>query len=83
MFGAILNFGMSQRIPEAGDAVNRMLEPTARTTLGAAEITRLSEAIAGSVHNVYVVAGFVAVVSLVLALTLPAKLSPTRSVSHD
>jgi EmrB/QacA subfamily drug resistance transporter len=82
VFGAILNFGINQRIPEAGDAVNRILEPTARTTLGAAEITRVSEAIAGSVHNIYVVAGFVAVVSLLLALALPAKLSPTRSISR-
>jgi hypothetical protein len=79
VFGAILNFGINQRIPEAGDAVNRLLDPTARLASGAAQITRLSEAIAGSLQIVYVVAGFVAVASLLLALALPARLSPARS----
>ena len=78
VFGAILNFGVSQRIAEAGDAVNRLLEPAARRGLGAAEIARLSEAVAGSLHVVFVVAGLVAVVSLLLALALPARLSPIR-----
>ena len=57
VFGAILNFGIHRRIPDAGDAVNRLLEPAARQSLGAAEIARLSEAVAGSLHDVYVVAG--------------------------
>ena len=78
VFGAILNFGINRRIPGAGEAVNRLLEPAARQALGAAEITRLSEAVAGSLHVVYIVAGLVAVVSLLLALALPARLSPTR-----
>ncbi len=78
VFGAILNFGINLRIPNAGDAVNRLLEPAARQGLGAAEIQRLSGAVAGSLHYVYVVAALVAVVSLLLALALPARLSPTR-----
>ena len=78
VFGAILNFGINRRIPGAGDAVNRLLEPAARQGLGAAEIARLSEAVAGSLHVVYMVAGLVAVVSLFLALALPARLSPIR-----
>jgi len=78
VFGAILNFGINRRIPDAGDAVNRLLEPAARQALGALEIARLSEAVAGSLHMVYLVAGLVAVVSLLLALALPARLSPTR-----
>jgi EmrB/QacA subfamily drug resistance transporter len=79
VFGAILNSGINRRIPEAGDAVNRLLEPAARHGLGAVEIARLSAAVAGSLHMVYVVAGLVAVVSLFLALALPARLSPIRS----
>jgi EmrB/QacA subfamily drug resistance transporter len=78
VFGAILNFGVGHRISHAGDAVNRLLQPSARGTLGDAEIARLSEAIGAGLHNVYVVAGVVAVVSLGLALALPARLSPTR-----
>ena len=82
VLGAILNFGINRRIPEAGDAVNHLLEPAARHGLGAAEIARLSEAVAGSLHIVYVVAGLVAVVSLFLALALPARLSPTRPLTR-
>ena len=78
VFGAILNFGINRRIPGAGDAVNRLLEPAARHSLGVADIARLSEAVAGSLHVVYIVAGLVAVVSLLLALALPARLSPIR-----
>jgi EmrB/QacA subfamily drug resistance transporter len=78
VFGAILNFGVSRRISQAGEAVNRLLQPSARQGLGAAEIARLSDAIGAGLHNVYIVAGLVAVISLVLALALPAQLSPTR-----
>ena len=82
VFGAILNFGVSRRIPEAGDAVNRLLQPAARHGLGAAEIARVSDAIAAGLHNVYVVAGAVAIVSLVLALALPTRLSPTQPAAN-
>jgi MFS family permease len=80
VFGAILNYGINSRISEAGDAINHLLEPAARQGLGAAKIAQLSEAVAGSLHVVYVVAALVAVVSLLLALALPAKLSPIRPV---
>jgi hypothetical protein len=46
--------------------------------VGPAEIGRLSEAVASSLHIVYVVGGLVAVVSLFLALSLPTSLNPTR-----
>ena len=82
VFGAILNFGVSRRVPQAGEAVNRLLQPSARQGLGAAEIARLSDAIGAGLHNVYIVAGLVAVISLVLALALPSRLSPTRPAAN-
>jgi MFS family permease len=78
MFGAILNFAVGGRIPEAGDAVNHLLQPAARRHLSPAMIMRVSDAVAAGLHNVYVVAGAVAVVCFALALALPARLSPTR-----
>ena len=78
VFGAILNYGIYHRLPEAGDAVNRLMAPTARQSLGASEIARLTDAVGASLHVVYIIAGLVALVSLVLALALPAKLSPSR-----
>jgi EmrB/QacA subfamily drug resistance transporter len=78
VFGAILNFGVSHRIPEAGEAVNHLLQPAARQELGAAMIARVSDAVAAGLHNVYILAGAFAVVCLLLALALPVRLSPTR-----
>jgi len=82
VFGAILNFGIHRQLPEAGDAVNRLMRPAARQMLDPGELARLTDAIAGSVHVVYVIAGLVAVLSLGLALALPARLSPTRSLTQ-
>jgi EmrB/QacA subfamily drug resistance transporter len=77
-FGAIFNFGVLHRLPEAGDAANRLLEPASRQSLGMVEIARLSDAVASSLQLVYIVAGLMAIVSLALALALPPRLSPTR-----
>ena len=83
VFGAILNFGVYSRLPEAGDAVNRLLSTAARQSLGVAEIARLTEAVGSSLHVVYIIAGFIAIVSLALALALPARLSPTRPLTQQ
>jgi EmrB/QacA subfamily drug resistance transporter len=83
VFGAILNFGIYSHLPEAGDAVNRLMSPAARQSLGATEIARLTEAVGASLHVVYVIAGLVAVVSLILAFALPARLSPTRPLTQQ
>jgi EmrB/QacA subfamily drug resistance transporter len=77
VFGAILNFGIYSQLPDAGDAVNRLMSPAARESLGATEVARLAEAVGASLHVVYVIAVLVAFVSLILALALPARLSPT------
>ena len=83
VFGAILNFGVYSRLPEAGDAVNRLLSTAARQSLGVAEIARLTEAVGSSLHVVYIIAGLIAIVSLALALALPARLSPTRPLTQQ
>ena len=78
VFGAVLNFGLSRHAPEAGDLVNRVLDPGLRHSLGAAELAQLSEAIASSHHLVYILAGLAALITLVLACASPAALSSTR-----
>jgi len=83
VFGAIVNFGIHRRLPEAGGAVNRLMQPAARQGLGADELARLTEAIASSVHVVWVIGGLVALASLILALALPARLSPTRPLTRQ
>ena len=83
VFGAIVNFGIHRRLPEAGDTVNRLMQPAARQALSADELTRLTDAIASSMHVVYVIAGLVSVLSLFLALALPVRLSPTRPLTQQ
>jgi len=78
VFGAVLNFDLYRRAPEAGDLVNRLLNPGLRRSLGTAELLHLSDAIASSLHLVFVISCLAAAVTLVLACALPAALSPTR-----
>jgi hypothetical protein len=54
------------------------LAPAARRSLGASDVGRLTEAVGSSLHVVYTIAGLVSVVSLILALALPARLSPSK-----
>jgi EmrB/QacA subfamily drug resistance transporter len=78
IFGAIFNFGMGQHIAGANDEINRLLQPATRARLGAEEVARLSAAIGDSVHHVYLAAGVLAVVLLIVGLLIPAGLSPVR-----
>ncbi len=80
--GAILNFGVFRRVPEAADAVNRLLEPALRHGLGAGEIARLTDAVAASLHEVYLVATLIAVLTFLVALSFPARLSPLRPATQ-
>jgi hypothetical protein len=78
IFGAIFNFGMGTQIVGANDEINRLLQPATRASLGTAEVARLSAAIDLSVHHVYLVAGALAVILLIVGLRIPAGLSPVR-----
>jgi EmrB/QacA subfamily drug resistance transporter len=80
--GAILNFGVFRRVPDAADAVNRLLEPALRHSLGPGEIARLSDAVAASLHEVYWVATLTAVLTFVVAACFPAGLSPLRPAAR-
>jgi Na+/melibiose symporter-like transporter len=77
-FGAVLNFTLLRETPDAEHTVNRLLDPAQRGDLPQLELTQLTDLIARGIHNTYVLAGVLSVVALVLALMLPARLSPTR-----
>jgi EmrB/QacA subfamily drug resistance transporter len=76
LFGAILNFGVGQRITGASDEINRLLEPSTRSSLASDEVARLSEAIGAAMHNVYWVAGSLTIMLFALAFRIPSDLSP-------
>ena len=76
--GAIVNFSLARTAPSAGDILNQLLEPSRRASLDPQTIDQLSHAIAGSLHEVYVIAGVLAALTLALIAMLPAGASPTR-----
>jgi EmrB/QacA subfamily drug resistance transporter len=73
--GAMLNFGVARQVPGSGDALERLLDPGRRDELGTDMVARLGHAIAGALHEVYIVAGVLAVATLVIVLLLPVRLS--------
>lgn len=83
LFGGIVNFGVHQHLPGAGDAVNRLLLPDAREALGAEQIARLAEAIAVAAQHAFLVAALLAAGTLALVAGFPRGLSPTRSAERS
>jgi EmrB/QacA subfamily drug resistance transporter len=77
-FGAVLNLTIQHQAPQVAHMVDSLLDPVQRGNLAAAELVRLTGVIALALHNTYVLAAMLSVVALVLALMLPAHLSPVR-----
>lgn len=78
LYGAILNFGLARDVPEAGGAVNRLLEPGLRRSLAPDTVARLGGAIAEALHHVYLISFLLAVATLALTLALPRGLGATH-----
>jgi EmrB/QacA subfamily drug resistance transporter len=76
--GAILNFSLARTAPAASETLNQLLSPSLRLGLDPQKIDQLSHAIASSLHDVYVIAGVLAALTLALVPLLPAGVSPTR-----
>ena len=77
-FGAVLNLTMLREAPDAVGMVDRLLNPAQRGGLAPDELVRLTGVIAHALHNTYLVAGVLSVVALMLALMVPARVSPAR-----
>jgi EmrB/QacA subfamily drug resistance transporter len=75
-FGSVLNMTLLRAAPEAVGKVDQLLDPAQRGAIPPLELQRLVEVVALGLHNTYVLAGMLSVVALVLALLLPARLSP-------
>jgi EmrB/QacA subfamily drug resistance transporter len=77
--GAILNFSLARTAPSAGDTLNQLLAPDLRASLDPQLIDQLSHAIASSLHEVYVIAGVLAALTLAVVALIPAGASPTKT----
>ncbi len=75
-FGAVLNLTLLHRAPDLMFEADHLLDPTHRGELAGPVLARLTEAMAAGLHNDYLLACLLAVLTLVLSSLLPARLSP-------
>ncbi|WP_158932547.1 MDR family MFS transporter [Acidisphaera sp. S103] len=76
--GAVLNVSMRHLDPGAVNAVAQLLDLPTRRAMAPDRLAHLTDVMAGSLHNAYLLATGFAVLTLVIACQLPARLSPTR-----
>ncbi len=80
--GAVLNATMRRLDPGAVHAVEGLLDPSIRMAMAPAEVAHLTAVMAQSLHAAYLLATGFAVLTLVIALQLPARLSPVHHVTQ-
>jgi EmrB/QacA subfamily drug resistance transporter len=75
--GAIVNIGVDGLLPGSSELVNRMLDPAMRATLGVGRLTEIAGALGVAAHYAFLLTVGIAALTLLAALALPARLSPT------
>jgi EmrB/QacA subfamily drug resistance transporter len=81
VFGAVFNIGVYSRIPNAGKVVGQLMDPQRRALIPAFDLARDANAIALSLHEVYLILLCLAVVAAGLVLALPANLRPEHATA--
>ncbi len=76
--GAVLNATMLNLDPGAVHTVEWLLDAPVRLAMAPTELAHLTEVMAGSLHNAYLLAAGFAALTLLIAFQLPARLSPVR-----
>lgn len=79
IFGGVFNYVLFAGKSESSDVVDRLMEPSLRQGLPEDEIARLTLEVAQAVHEVYLIALAVAVLTFILVALLPAGHSPTAA----
>jgi EmrB/QacA subfamily drug resistance transporter len=81
-FGAVFNIGIYARIPHAGDVLARVMDPRIRATMAPLDLARDSNAIALSLHGVYLILSALTLVEVGITLALPPKLRPEHALPN-
>jgi EmrB/QacA subfamily drug resistance transporter len=76
--GAVLNATMLHLDPGAAHAVARLLDAPTRMAMSRAELAHLTDVMARSVHSAYLLATGFALLTLLMALQMPARLNPAQ-----
>ncbi len=72
VLGGVINWSLARRILEGREAIDRLMDPVQRAGLPAADLARLTDAIAASLTTVYAVVVLFTVLALALAFLIPA-----------
>ena len=78
-FGAVFNIGVYARIPDAGRALAALVDPVRRAAIPPLALARDANAIAVSLHGVYLILMCLAAVVAGLVLALPPNLRPAHA----
>ena len=81
--GAVMNATMLRIDPSASGEVDRMLDLGTRATMAVAQVAHLTDVIARSLQNAYLLAAVLALVTVVLAFGLPSGLNPRQQIKPD
>jgi EmrB/QacA subfamily drug resistance transporter len=79
-FGAIFNIGIYSRTADAGSAVATLMDPVKRALLPHADLQRGADAVAASLHDVFLIMLVLAAGLCALVLALPPKLKPEHAI---
>lgn len=77
-YGGTLNAGLAAAGPAAHDAVRNLVEPALRAAVPAAELARLTGALAQALHGVFALGAGIAVAALLVVLLVPRRARLTR-----
>jgi EmrB/QacA subfamily drug resistance transporter len=80
--GAVLNATILRMDPSASRAMDHMLDPAGRAALPQSEVDRLAHVVSSGMHNAWLLAGLFALLALMFACLMPARLSPTSNATR-
>ena len=81
--GAVLNATILRMDPNAGRAMDRVLDPLSRAALPPSEVAHLTNVVTNGLHNAWLLAGVFALMALVFACLVPARLNPSTQTTRN
>ena len=77
--GAAMNWSLARNLPALADPVQILVDPVRRVALGAAELTRVSGAVADALQLAFIVGILIAIAGGAAGWMLPRGLRPTNA----
>jgi EmrB/QacA subfamily drug resistance transporter len=81
--GAVLNATMLRLDPAAPKAVNQLMDAATRAAMPPAQVAHLTDVMAASLHNAYLLALAFSLITLLISACIPARLSPRHQTTRN